>query len=237
VTFQEELKWPEDNELLSWKHPDNKNTPLEDIVCFVDGTILQSPRSSLKFAPGHWDPFFCSHKGKHGVNILCIVNFQGRILWSTQWEKGSSADQGISNRIGLRDDFIGKSYGIAGDGGFTFNKIGEPNRIIAVKPYPQKETKGESWEERKNAAFNKLLSANRVIVENVFMRLKQWRIIHGFMRHFHANTTKKGNYFDLNVIFQVLCTLHNRDLKSHPMRKEYRINEIEEWQNIQQEHH
>jgi len=26
VTFQEELKWPSDNELLSWKHPDNENT-------------------------------------------------------------------------------------------------------------------------------------------------------------------------------------------------------------------
>ena len=218
-TFQEELKWPSDGELLSWKITALEGTELEDIVCFADGTILHGPRSILKFAPGQWDPFFCSHKHKHGVNIVCVVNYQGKILWSTNWERGSSNDQGISNRNNLRQDFIGKSYGIAADGGFTFNRKEDPNKIITAKPYPYKETMEVDQESQNKKEFNKLLSSNRVIVENVFARLKQWRIIGGFMRHFHPNDENKANVIDLNVLFQVLCTLHNRDLEFHPMRK------------------
>ena len=97
-------------------------------------------------------------------------------------------------------------------------KIDEPNKIITAKPYRLKAIVGTDAEKEEKRNFNKLLSSNRVMVENVFARLKQWRIIGGFMRHFHPNTANRGNVIDLNDLFQTLCTLHNRDLKDHPMR-------------------
>jgi hypothetical protein len=216
--FHEELKWPNDDELLSWKLPSNVNTHMEDIVCYADGTVLHGPRSILKFASGANDPFFNYAKHKHGMNIVCVVNPYGKIIWSTNWERGGMVDQTISNSVGLRDDFLGKAYGIAADGGFTFNKKGEQNRIITAKPHRLNAIVGTDAEKEEMRNFNKLLSSNRVIVENVFARLKQWRIIGGFMRHFHPNTANRGNLLDLNDLFQTLCTIHNRDLKDHPMR-------------------
>ena len=117
----------------------------------------------------------------------------------------------------MRLTFEGKYYGIAADGGFSFNKKDEPRKIIAAKPFRQKEIKQSDKVSKKKRDFNKKLSSNRVIVENVFGRLKSWRIIGGFMRHFHPNVQTKPNFFDLNLIFKILCTLHNRDIITHPM--------------------
>ena len=213
----QELKWPEDDELREWIGHIEKSGPLERIVCYADGTVLHGPRSLLKFAPGSHDPFFSGHKHKHGVNIVCIVNPNGKILWSSDWEPGKTTDQSISNKNELRLTFEGKDYGIAADGGFSFNKKDEPRKIIAAKPFRQKEIKQSDKVSKKKRDFNKKLSSNRVIVENVFGRLKSWRIIGGFMRHFHPNVETKPNFFDLNLIFKILCTLHNRDILTHPM--------------------
>lgn len=181
---KDELKWPDDKQILRFIGPTGNGAGFEDIVCFADGTILNSPRSILKFAPGEHDPFFCGHKHKPGVNIVCVVNRKGEIWWNSDWEKGSSNDQGITNRNNLRDKFIGKPYGIAADGGFTFNKKGEKQLIITAKPYKWKETMGGDALSLSKRTFNKNLSKNRVMVENVFARLKDWRIIGN--RWFHA---------------------------------------------------
>ena len=97
----------------------------------------------------------------------------------------------------------------------SFNRREDTNKIITAKPYPYKETMKVDQASQNKKEFNKLLSSNRVIVENVFARLKQWRIIGGFRRHFHPNDENKANVIDFNV----LSTLHNRDLEFHPMRK------------------
>jgi hypothetical protein len=88
--FHEELTWPNDDELLSWKLPPNENTHMEDIVCYADGTVLHGPRSILKFASGANDPFFNYAKHKHRVNIVCVVNPYGKIIWITNWERGGN---------------------------------------------------------------------------------------------------------------------------------------------------
>jgi hypothetical protein len=87
------------------------------------------------------------------VNIVCVVNTYGKIIWSTNWERGGMVDQTISNFVGLRDDFLGKDYGIAADGGFTFNKKGEPHKIITAKPYRLKAIVGTDAEKEEMRNF------------------------------------------------------------------------------------
>jgi hypothetical protein len=218
TTFHDELKWPSDDELRSWKQPSHMNTPLEDIVCYADGTVLNGPRSILKFAPGANDPYFNYAKHKHGINVVCIVNPYGKIIWSTDWQRGGTTDQQIAISSFLRGDFLNKDFGIAADGGFTFNKKDEPEPIITAKPYKHNQMVGTEAEVEAMKTFNKNLSSNRVIVENVFLRLNQWRRISGYLRHFHPNSPSRGNLLALNHIVQCLCTLHNRVLTDHPMR-------------------
>jgi len=206
TTFKPELKWPTDEQFAQWKLASNKGTHMEHIVCYADGTIIQTARSVLKFARNEHDPVFCSHKHKHGINIVCVVNSDGKILWSTPWEQGSSNDQGISKRNKLRKDFIGKDYGIVADRGFTFNKSTHKKRVITAKSFAYEETLKDDASREDKRNYNKLLSSNRVIVENVFGRLKKWRIIGGFVRHLSHNTKKKDNFFDFDVLFEILCT-------------------------------
>jgi hypothetical protein len=56
-------------------------------------------------------------------------------------------DQAISNSIGLRDDFLGKVYGIAADCGFTFNKKDEQNKTITATPLS---TECDRWHRCRN---------------------------------------------------------------------------------------
>jgi hypothetical protein len=47
---------------------------------------------------------------------------------------------------------------------------------------------------------------------------------YSFCRHFHPNMNKNkkhNNLFDFDMLMDVLCCIHNRDLISHPLRVKY----------------
>jgi hypothetical protein len=54
---------------------------------------------------------------------------------------------------------LGKAYGIAADGGFTFNKKDEQNKIITANPYRLNAIVGTDPEKEEMQNFNKLLSS------------------------------------------------------------------------------
>jgi len=154
--------------------------------------------------------------------MLTIVDRYGRIIWNTPPYPGSTPDQSIWNQEKFRNWFIETDAGIIGDQGFTFNTKDVDERIIAYTPFPFSTTLGDDKESLERMDFNKLLSKRRVVVEHTFKRLKQFRIIGGLCRHFHPNREKNSqqhNYFDFNMILEVLCCIHNRDLISHPDKR------------------
>jgi hypothetical protein len=56
------------------------------------------------------------------------------------------------------------------------------------------------------------LETERVAIENINMRLKQWRIIKGMYRGQYDHTT----FIDL--VIRVVCALTNLILREHPLR-------------------
>ena len=77
--FEDDLRWPTVRDYPKITDPRNNNTILEGPLLIVDGTIIQTFRSVLKFEKDSNDPYFNGHKWKHGVNMLAFVDYNGRI--------------------------------------------------------------------------------------------------------------------------------------------------------------
>ena len=125
---------PKQAELENLKNPEFVGTMLEGVICYVDGTIWQAPRSTRNISVTGPDPYYTGAKHKNGLNMLAIVDSKGHILMVSKNYPASNVDQGIWNDETMRGFFLDKTYGICGDGGFTFNLVGEEDRIIGVTP-------------------------------------------------------------------------------------------------------
>lgn len=221
LTLEVEQVFGHNDDLEAKKRPEDEGTILEKIVCWVDGTLVKTYRSMNKFAQNEKDPLFSGKHRQTGQKILLICDNQGHIMWNTQIFPGSRNDQGIWNDLGLRETFKDKDFGIGGDMGFFFNKQADAYEIIGIRPTSIRDKNMDPEQREIVKMENWMISNARVIIENVIGRLKQWKIIDGLCRHFHPNrvgTSKQRNVFDLNVIIEILCGIHNRDLKYHPMR-------------------
>lgn len=221
LTLEPEQVFGHQDDLMAKIRPEDEGTALESIICWVDGTLINTPRSLRKFAQGDKDPLFSGKHKKTGVKLLLIADNEGHIMWNTKIFPGARNDQGIWNDSNTRETFLDKRFGIGGDMGFSFNTKKDEKEIISVRPKSIKNSKLTPEEREIVKLENWMISNSRVIIENVIGRLKQWKIIDGLCRHYHPNrvgTSKQRNVFDLNVIVEVLCGIHNRDLKYHPMR-------------------
>lgn len=150
----------------------------------------------------------------------------GTVLWNSPLHPGSHTDQKILNDERVRDMFVEKRVGVAADSGFTLNLAGQRGKkqepIIGVTPLSLAGANISTAERERRKEHNKALSSQRVIVENVFGRLKKWGIMGSFCRHYRArlvNNPRRKNYFNMDLIAEILCCIHNRDLKYRPLRK------------------
>lgn len=159
---------------------------------------------------------------QHSLNVLFITALDGTILYCSDYHIGAH-DQSHWNQLRLREHFVGKNFGIAGDGGFTFNRKCDQTTIIGYKPNKAKPNTPLTEEQKK---YNKHLSQMRVIVENAIARVKQWKILKGVFRHFKG----KNHQINLNDILTVVVALTNRQIKKQPLRKSGWI--APEWQEI-----
>jgi hypothetical protein len=80
-----------------------------------------------------------------------------------------SNDQSHFNEERLRDRFVGKLFGVMGDGGFTFNPKKDTVQIIRYKSHRRR----HGYLTEKEAKYNRYLSQMRFVVENAISRIKQ----------------------------------------------------------------
>lgn len=210
AALQQEVQWPTEEEFV--QHQNNMayfhNWNFADIACVIDGTEIRVAR------PKTWDKqkiLWSGKKHQHSLNVLFITRLDGIIIYYSPYRVGAH-DQSHWNELNLRSKFVGSSFGICGDGGFTFNRKQDQEEIIGYKPY-KKPKNGTLTEEQKQ--YNKRLSQMRVIVENTIARVKQWKILKGTFRHYHED---KGQ-LDLNQILTVVVALTNRNIRKTPLRR------------------
>ena len=186
-------------------------------LLIVDGTVIQTFRSVLKFENGENDPYFNGHKWKHGINMLAFVDYTGKIWWNTRVYPGGFVDQQIWNIANLRNYFSESKVTIIGDRGFTFNKKNEQHPINSFNPFSY----GNANLSQTEKEISHFISSRRSMVEHVFKRIKDWKIIGGLCRHFipfRQGDSSKYDYLNIDHVLDVICCIHNIDIETHPMR-------------------
>ena len=112
------IKWLSDDEFQSILSNGNFSNHFQECVCAVDGTEIQISRPSKQGEIQR--KTFSVKKKQFSFNVLLIVKFNGEIIYSSRPHMFGN-DQSCWNEENLRELFVGKTYGIIGDGGFYFN--------------------------------------------------------------------------------------------------------------------
>jgi hypothetical protein len=223
---QLKIKWPTEEEFKEeLKKQARSPFPwLHKVVCVVDGTEIKVGRpakGALKNA------HYSAKKKQYALNVLVITRLDGTIVFCSD-PRPIMNDQGFWNELGLRDLFVGKDYGIGGDGGFTFNykqKKRSVDDIISATPNKRPRRTKKNPTKGKLTAIQKRqnteLSRTRVIIENTNRRLKMYKIVGSKFRHYHAGAkVQSGKGITPALVMKVVAGLTNRYLKRHPLRDE-----------------
>lgn len=207
MTLKDEIKIPDDNEMESLQYTTFQNNGFADCVCVVDGTEIRISRpSNSEIQTKTWS----GKKKQNSLNVMIITKLNGEIIYYSPLRVGAH-DQSHWNELSLRNAFLNKSFGIMGDGGFTFNTVDETQRIIGYKPV-RMPVGGVLSESEKN--WNRKLSEVRVVVENAIRVIKVFKIVSGVFRHWRCGKGQiKGD-----DILTVCVTLANRKIKRKPLR-------------------
>jgi hypothetical protein len=223
------IKWPSDEELSPtndkfeklWQGmidtgvvKEEEMELLRKCVTIIDGTEIRisRPSKSDEVQKSHYS----GKKKTHSLSAQVIVHIvTGECLYASDVQNIHN-DQQQWNLLNIRSKFLSKNYGLLADGGYTPNLVSTPKdqRIFAAKPY-KKAKKSKLTEEEKT--FNKTLSQHRVLVENFFSRVKRFAILSSEFRHYFAGANPM---IDISIVFRVICSLVNWDLKLEPLRKE-----------------
>jgi hypothetical protein len=203
-----EIVWPSDEEFHREMDEWNSRLPggLKNCVCVVDGSEwrIRRPRTNQHL-------YYSAKKKQHSINILFICWLSGMIFYKSPYAKGAH-DQREWNTFRLRERFVGKEYGILGDGGFYFNRANDDDQIVAAKPFKKKRGEQLTQEQKE---FNKKFSQFRVVVENAIGQLKKWKVFSEKFRHYRDNKTP---LISPNDIMTVVVALTNRKIKERPLR-------------------
>ena len=207
LALQNIIQWTSDQQFEQYcsKFKPLSKTDIMDfknLACVVDCSelkVLTPTNQKLQYL------YYSSKKKQHSVKFLLIVLLNGTIIYCSDVFPSNFNDQGVWNKLQLRDRFKGKGYGIMGDAGFTFNpkRYDQPDsKIIGYNPF--KHYKGQQSLTQEQKIFNKELSKIRVVVENTIAQIKKWRIFKQNLRHF---SVLHSNSLDINDVVQVVVNL------------------------------
>jgi len=214
-TLEDTATWPDDDEFeeIIWKFRDVFPTQFRQLAVIVDGTEIRIPRPRETNAE---KATYSVKKKQHSITLLLMCTPHGKLIHCSEVLIGAN-DQSHWNNLNYRAWFENKNYGIAGDGGFTFN---HKDAKFATKEIPihgytpfKRPPNGTLTEIEKK--YNRILASIRVVVENVIGQLKKWRIINGVYRHFSVTTQ---NQIDFNLVVRVLVKLTAEKLQQRPLR-------------------
>ena len=206
-TLKEEVRFPTDEEMEELKHTTMQNHAFSNCVCIVDGSEIQISRPKNKELQRRtWS----AKKKQNSLNVMFITKLNGEILFYSPFRIGAH-DQSHWKELNLRQRFVGKTFGIMGDGGFHFNTEDDEEKIIGYKPF-KKPKGGLLTQEQKD--YNTKLSEIRVVVENAIRVVKVFTILGGVFRHFR-NGAGQINEQD---ILTICVSLANRKIRKTPLR-------------------
>jgi hypothetical protein len=173
--------------------------------------------------PGKNQKKYYSGKYKrHCVKIQAFVNADGRCLHLSQVSKGAGHDKRLFDASGLttfleyREGQRIRHKAILADLGYCGIQTAIPEAIL-----PYKNTRGGTLDEAKRD-HNRLLSRDRILVENFFGR---WKALFGVVAE-----EFRGSRGSLRKIVPITIGLTNWHIERHPLRvvEEERLTESDE---------
>ena len=206
-----EVTWPTDQEAEELRRDLLQMTPpcAPEAILVIDGTEWKCKRSSKTERE---TAQYSVKKKQHSNNVQVICQLNGVIRFYSHVFIGAN-DQRDWNALQLRNKFIGKSYGIIGDGGYYFNRATDDVEIHGVKPIRQRR-RGDGLT-ISESRWNKQISSARVVVENVMARLKTWNIIGG---KYNLDSWGEDEFITQDDILDFVVPLENRKIKKTPLR-------------------
>jgi len=226
------IVWPDDEQLdpelevyqRVWKSmlEDDRLTReekdlLKKAVLVVDGIEVRISRPVV--STGSHDRWFSAKTRQYSVSVQAVSTIAGDVA-SVSTVQNIHCDQQQWNQLHLRSRFVNKCYGVLADGGYALNPVnivedsGE-SRILGATPFRRSKKRQLTEHER---AFNEHLSKRRVIVENLFARVKRYEVLGGTFRHLSVGEDQP--FIDINTVVQVVFSLVSWTLKSEPLRRE-----------------
>jgi hypothetical protein len=214
-TLEDTATWPTDDEFseIVWKFRDVFPTQFRQLAVIVDGTEIRIPRPKDPIAER---ATYSVKKKQHSISLLLMCTPDGKLIHCSDVLIGSN-DQSHWNNLNYRAWFENKNYGIAGDGGFTFNHQGgqfvtKEIPIHGFTPF-KRPPNGTLTEHQKT--YNRILSSIKAVIENVIGQLKKRRIIKGVYRHYSVT---HRNQIDFNLVIRILVKLTAAKLQRNPLR-------------------
>jgi hypothetical protein len=138
----------------------------------------------------------------YGVKFQIATDLNGHIVHVSDVVEGSIHDT-ILFRSSTLPSLLSDHLKILGDKGYIGN-----NYVIT----PMKNPKGKKLR-GKEVKRNQIISSERVVVENVFHRIKLYHILGSIYRGNRNNLAK------ITHIVHIICALANLNMQSHPVRK------------------
>lgn len=120
-----DIQFPADDAMEDLQDTQFQNLGFSRCVCVVDGTEIQISRPKN---PEFQSKTYSGKKKQNSLNVMIITKLNGEIIYHSPLRVGAH-DQAHWNELNLREKFVGKEYGIMGDGGFTFNQSADEQQI------------------------------------------------------------------------------------------------------------
>ena len=178
----------------------------------VDATVIEISRP---YDSENQKKYYCGKHKFHCVKFQCLINPDGQAVHISQVVEGKQHDKKLFDQSGLTK-FLTTTKLIAGhlvserkiilcDSGYTGINLTHPEAIITRKRRAGEDLSAEDEE------FNRILSSDRIIVENYFGRMK---IVFGVMHYkFRCTITM------LSDLIPMIVALTNYHIQNHPLRR------------------
>lgn len=221
-TLVSTLHWPNATEIKHLPRIKSKLAKFQGHFLIVDGLVIKTHRSMLKFKSNTYDPFDSEHEKTHGVNVLAFIDLEGKIYYTSKLYPAGK-NQAIWNKEKMMHFFEVNSVKVLSDQEFSFKVKKEQEPIKGIKSYSSEERAADP----NVAEESQEIRGARVLIEHVFGRIQQFEFL--------GTENKKNNVYhdslDLSVVFDVICCIHNLDILNRPMsHTEYSSDEdSEEW--------